>query len=515
MSQGKIDLKIQLSSFFDRSFTLDQQGTPVFNLFTEGRWRQSKSGMTFDVKTPVNGDLVAKVTVATKEEVLETIKAAHENRYKIREVPAIERIELFEEAEKLIQEYRGDFVRTLVVGSGKTVVDAEGEVGATLGRMRLTMEDARKIFGEYIPGDWADDTLGKFALVLREPIGVVAAISPFNHPLFLTVCKIVPALLSGNAVVVKPPSSNPIVSLLYARVLEEAGMPEGSLHILTGNGSEIGDTLVSDDRIGMVSFTGSTAVGKHITTITGIKRCHLELGGKGAAIILEDTDIELAADRCVQGSFKNAGQRCDAISIVFVMDGIADKFVEKILQRVDKWKLGDPRDPSVDMGPVIDLKAAEHIQDLVDDAVAKGAKLLRGGTHQNCFYEPTVLDRVPPTAKIKREETFGPVVTIVRVKDEDEALEIANESRYGLDSCVFTNNFYKIWKMAKKLHTGGVTVNDFPRHGVGFFPFGGWKESGEGREGIGYTIEEMTYLKTITFNIEPAGLGKVKHIHRM
>jgi glyceraldehyde-3-phosphate dehydrogenase [NAD(P)+] len=513
MATNRVDLK--LDTFFDDLYFIDEHGTPVFKMFISGEWVASEGGRTYDVKNPIDGGLLAKVTAASKDEVFDAIDSAHENRQRIRDIPAIERIELFREAARLMEKYREDLVRTLVVESGKTLKDAKGEVMASENRMKLTMEDARKIYGEYIPGDWAEDTLGKIALVLREPIGVVAAICPFNYPLFMPVCKIVPALLSGNAVVSKPPSSNPIVSLLYARILEEAGIPHCALQMVTGSGGEIGDALVSNDHIGMVSFTGSTAVGRHISAFMGIKKQHLELGGKGGAIVLEDADLDLAADRCVGGSFKNAGQRCDAISIVYAVEAIADEFVALADQKAAMWHLGDPRDPSVDIGPVIDLKAAQRIQSLVDDAISKGAIRLRGGGHTNCYFEPTVLDRVPLNANIAWEETFGPVVTIVRVKDEDEALEIANKSHYGLDSCVFTSNFYKIWKVAKRLQTGEVTVNDFPRHGVGVFPFGGWKDSGVGREGIGYTIEEMTNLKTITFNMEPAKLGKERHLQRM
>ena len=513
MTHEKLDLK--LDHVFDGLFDVGSDGIPVFKMYVSGRWRSSSSGKTQEIKSPIDGTLLARVASAGDEDVMAAVGSAYESRHKIRDIPAIERIEIFREAEMLIQKHKNSFVQILVAESGKPYSDAEGEVNASISRMNLTMEDARKIFGEYIPGDWAEDTLGKIALVLREPIGVVAAISPFNYPLFLMVSKVVPALLSGNTVVAKPPSSNPLATILFAKLLEDSQVPEGTLQVLTGRGGNIGDALVSDDRIGMVSFTGSTAVGRQIASLAGIKKHHLELGGKGAAIILEDCDLDLAAERCITGSFKNAGQRCDAISIVYAVNGIAENFVSKVVEKAARWKTGDPRDPTVNIGPLIDQKAAEHVQSLVDDAISNGAKLLNGGSHKDCFFEPTVLDKVPLSARIACEETFGPVVTIVRVRDEDEAIETANNSRFGLDSCVFTNNFYKIWKIGKKLQCGEVTINDFPRHGVGFFPFGGWKDSGVGREGIGYTIEEMTNLKTITFNMEPAGLGKTRHVGRM
>jgi acyl-CoA reductase-like NAD-dependent aldehyde dehydrogenase len=260
----------------------------------------------------------------------------------------------------------------------------------------------------------------------------------------------------------------------------------------------------------LVSFTGSTSTGKELYKASTIKPMHLELGGKALAIVLDDADLDLAAKKCVEGSLRNAGQRCDAISVVLVQKSVADVFVEKVLKEVDGWKFGDPRDPDVMMGPMINRRAVEYVYGLVKDALDKGAKLLRGGRYWGCYFEPTVLDNVPLDAKIVWEETFGPVIPIVRIDSEDDAIEISRRSRYGLDSCVFTNNFYRMWKVAKRLQVGEVTINDMPRHGVGFFPFGGVKDSGIGREGIGYSIDEMTVLKTIVFNLEPAGLGKVK-----
>lgn len=220
--------------------------------------------------------------------------------------------------------------------------------------------------------------------------------------------------------------------------------------------------------------------------------------------------MDLAAKRCVEGSLKNAGQRCDAVSAVFVVEKIADEIVNRMLTEIKNWVLGDPRDKNTKVGPVINLKAAEYIKSLIEDAKAKGAKVLYGGNVKDCYVEPTLLDNVSIDSRIANEETFGPVVTVIRVKDEAQALELAGRSKFGLDSCVFTNNFYRMWKVSKDLQTGGVTINDLPRHGVGYFPFGGIGDSGIGREGIGYSIEEMTRHKTVIFNLEPAGLGK-KH----
>jgi acyl-CoA reductase-like NAD-dependent aldehyde dehydrogenase len=284
--------------------------------------------------------------------------------------------------------------------------------------------------------------------------------------------------------------------------------------VITGGGHEIGDILVSDERISMVSFTGSTEVGKSVQKVAGLKKLHLELGGKGMAIVLDDADPVFAAGKCVEGALKSAGQRCDAISAVLVQEKIANTFVEQVLRKFDSsWKGGDPSsdDNQINIGPLINESAASRVQDLVNDAVSRGAVLLRGGKHKDTYFEPTVLDHVPQDSRIALEETFGPVVTIIRIEDQQEAIELGKKSRYGLDSCVFTSDFYRMWKISKRLVVGEITVNDLPRHGVGFFPFGGSKESGMGREGIGYSIDEMTVLKTIIFNLEPAKLGKTMH----
>ncbi len=502
-------LEIQLNGFFDPLYD-NIGGIPVFKLLIDGKWRASENHETFEIKSPIDLSTIARAQTASPDDVKSAIEAADRNQNKIRDIPGIGRVEMFRKAADILNQYKEEFVNTLMLESGKPREDAEGEIQATIDRMLLTMEEARSIFGEYLPGDWSEDTTQKMAIVIRQPVGIVAAISPFNYPLFIGSAKIIPSLLAGNAVVAKCASADPLVMLMYGRVLEEAGLPKGVLNIITGTGDEIGGTLVSDERVGAVNFTGSTNVGKFVAQHAGIKKLHLELGGKGMAIVLDDANLDLAANRCVAGSLKNAGQRCDAISAVLVQENVADEFVDKAEKEMDKWIGGDPRNKDVKVGPLISQRAAEWVHSLVQDAIDKGADLRKGGNFKDCYHEPTLLDKVPQTARIAWEETFGPVVTVMRIKDENEAIEIGSKSRYGLDSCVFTESFYRMWKISKRLEVGGITINDLPRHGVGFFPFGGSKESGIGREGIGYSIDEMTYLKTIVFNLEPAGLGKAR-----
>ena len=478
--------------------------------FIDGAWIWPASAETFSVTSPVDGSVVARLPKGTAEQVAAAVASADAARPLIREIAAIDRIALFGRVRKLLEEYTEFFKFLLLWEAGKPEHEAVGEIEATRERLRMTLQEAKKIAGEYLPGDWSHDTIGKIAIVVHEPVGIVAAITSFNYPLYIPAAKIVPALLAGNAVVVKPASAVPLTLLCFARLIQEAGFPKGSINVVTGS-SQVGDALVSDPRVHLVSFTGSTEVGKHLAATAGLKKLHLELGGKGVAIVLEDCDLDLAAKKCVEGSLKNAGQRCDAISSILVVDKVADELVRRMQVVIAEWTGGDPREKKTKIGPLISEATAERVVGLITDAVKRGAKLLAGGKRRGAYVEPTLLDAIPADARIAFEETFGPVVSVIRVKNEEEALAIASRPQYGLDSCVFTNNYYRMWQLAKALEVGGVTINDLPRHGVGYFPFGGIRNSGMGREGIGYSIEEMTQHKTIIFNLEPAGLGK-KHI---
>jgi glyceraldehyde-3-phosphate dehydrogenase [NAD(P)+] len=492
---------VKVGEVFDPVYSVTRSGIMDFKMLLDGSWVSLEKRI--EVRSPIDESLVATVPSASEHEAEQAVDSTYANRNSIRTIPAVEKIEIFQHARELLLENKESFVSILSLEAGKPISNAEGEVKATAERLKLTPEDYGKIRGEHIPGDWSDETVGTSADVLREPLGVVLAISPFNYPLYITATKVIPALLAGNSVVVKTSSKDPLSFLMFARVLEVAGIPRGTLNVITGRG-QVGEYMAGLEKISMLTFTGSTEVGKKLARVAGLKRLHMELGGKGSAIILADADLDLAAKETVKGSLSYSGQRCDAVSRVLVEHGVADAFVKKTLKEVGTYKVGDPRDPTVKIGPLIDRSAVERVNRLVTDAVQKGAKLLMGGKFEGNFYCPTVLDNVPLDANIMWDETFGPVIPIARVKDVDEAIELANKSRYGLDSCVFTNDINLARKVAKRLEEGEVTVNAAPRHGVGYYPFGGNKDSGIGREGIGYSIEEMTRLKTIVYNWKPA-----------
>ena len=499
---------IEIPSDFSDIYEVDAKGCKSFKLFIGGRWRFSNSGEYIDVRSPFSRKLLGRVSKANREDADHAIASAANSELAVRGLAAVNRIEVLDEASGLIEKHQLFLTNLMVSEAGKTLASARGEIEAARDRLETVLEEVRKIYGEYIPGDWVKDTKNKFALVMRQPVGVVASITPFNYPLFSPIAKIAPALASCNTVVHKPASDTPVMSLVLARILQLAGLPDGALNVIPGSGVEVGDPLVSDPRVGAVSFTGSTAIGSRIPAKAGMKKLHLELGGKAAAIVLEDADPDLAADKITVGVIKNSGQRCDAISRALVLSGVAEQLVEKLVKRFGAVRFGSPWEEGTQVGPLINERALAKVDGLVRDAVERGAKLLVGGRAHGLVYEPTLLDEVPLEARIMWEETFGPVLPVRKVDSVDEAIQIANRSDLGLDSAVFTNSLYSMWYVSKELEVGTVSINDAPSHGVGNFPFGGIKGSGIGREGLGYSIDELTVLKTISVNLEPTESGK-------
>ena len=353
-----------------------------------------------------------------------------------------------------------------------------------------------------IPADTVESVQkGKFAMTSREPIGVVLAISPFNYPVNLAASKIAPALMGGNTVVFKPATQGSLSGVFLANLFIEAGLPADVLNVVTGKGSEIGDYVVTHPDINFINFTGSTEIGKRIAKQSEMIPLLMELGGKDAAIVLEDADLELAASQIISGAFSYSGQRCTAIKRVLVLDEVADTLVEKLLQNIKKLKVGNPLEQEADVVPLIDGKSADFVWGLIEDAKDLGAKLLYGGTREGNLIAPTLLDEVTPKMRVAWEEPFGPVLPIIRVKSLEEAIDLANESEYGLQSSVFTTNINRAFEVAKKLEVGTVQVNNRTERGPDHLPFLGVKNSGIGVQGIAYSIESMTRIKSTVINL--------------
>jgi glyceraldehyde-3-phosphate dehydrogenase (NADP+) len=484
-------------SIFD-SIRFVRNNETVYKMLINGQWIETSD--TSEIKSPADGSTVARVQKANKEDAEKAVQAAFNAKTKIANMDASERSKILDKIGDLLEQNKDEFIDIIMKESGKTMKQAQGEINASLDRLHYAADEAKETRGEIIKGDVTSDKKS-MGMVIRQPLGIILSITPFNYPLFTGIAKIAPGIAVGNSIIVKPASDDPICLLMFGKIMQEAGLPDGIVNVITGPSSEIGDYLSSHPKVDMISFTGSSAAGKHIASVAGMKKLHMELGGKAPAIVLEDCDLNLAVKECVTGSLKFSGQRCDAISRILVVEPIADRFVSAILEEVKNWKFGDPRNPDTLVGPLINEKAAKKVEELVNDAVSKGAKILYGGKrYSHGYYEPTVLDFVNRDMRIAWEETFGPVVTIIRVKDYEEAIKLANESEYGLDSCIFTKNIDKAFDAAQKIESGSVHINSHPMHGIGIFPFGGDESSGMGREGIKYSIEDMSKPHTIVLH---------------
>lgn len=401
-----------------------------------------------------------------------------------------------------ILERREELSRQLAAEAGKPIRDARVEIERGALTFRIAAEEAERLYGEVLPLDVNAASRGRVGIVRRFPVGAIAAISPFNLPLGLAAHKVAPALAAGCPVVLKPPSSTPLTMLSVAELVDATGLPSGSLSVLPMTRA-LGDRLVTDPRFKLLSFTGSPDAGWAMKERAGKKKVVLELGSNSAAIVDATGDLDWAAERCAYGAFKYAGQLCISVQRILVHDAVWDDFVARFLARAEALRVGDPLDPATDVGPVVSLASAERLGRWVDDAVAAGGRILLAGARDGAFLGPTVLADVPPAATICREEAFGPVAVLSRFDDFDAALREVNDSRFGLQAGVFTNDLAHAWQAYDRLHVGSVIVNDAPTYRVDTMPFGGVKDSGLGREGLRWAIEDMTEPRTLVLAGRP------------
>ncbi len=484
---------------------------PTFPYFAAGDF--SLEGKAFDIRSPIDMNVIAHTSRPSIEQALNVLDNVYSvGRQKIRDTPGEERVEVFERAADNIERAKEDFVNILILNAGKTRRSAEGEVQAAIERLRLAKLDVRRIYGDYVPGDWSRDTLETEAIVKREPIGVIAAVLPFNYPLFDAANKIVYSAIAGNAVIVKPASSDPLPTLVLAKILIDAGFPPEALAVLPLGGRDMGQ-LISDRRIAAISFTGSTETGLEVIREAGIKQYVMELGGGDPAIVLDDADIDAAAQKIVTGITSYSGQRCDSIKFIFAEEGVYDELKEKIVEGLSKVKVGDPREPDTDMGPLIDVETADEVIYATKDAVSRGGTILYGGEKIDelgpNYIRPTLIEvdasRLP-SLYLYNKEVFASLAAMVKMQSLDQAIALSNGRRYGLDAAIFGHDVTKIRRAARLLEVGAVYINDYPKHGIAYYPFGGMKDSGIGREGIGYTIEYVTAYKSIIYNYRGAGV---------
>ena len=465
-----------------------------------GEWKSSEKEIT--IYSPINQEELGTVPAMSQAEVDEAMQAAHAALPAWRALSAVERAAYLHKTAAILERDKEEIGTILAKEVAKGIKAAIGEVVRTADLIRYAAEEGLRITGQAMEGGGFEAaSKNKLAVVRREPVGVVLAIAPFNYPVNLSGSKIAPALIAGNVVMFKPPTQGSISGLLLAKAFEEAGIPAGVFNTITGRGSEIGDYIIGHKEVNFINFTGSTPIGERIGRLAGMRPIMLELGGKDAALVLEDADLEHAAKQIVAGAFSYSGQRCTAIKRVIVLESVADTLVTLLQAEVAKLTVGDPFD-NADITPVIDNASADFIWGLIEDAQEKGAQALTPIKREGNLLWPVLFDQVTKDMKVAWEEPFGPVLPIIRVANVEEAIAFANESEFGLQSSVFTNDFKKAFEIAEKLEVGTVHINNKTQRGPDNFPFLGVKGSGAGVQGIKYSIEAMTNVKSIVFDVK-------------
>jgi acyl-CoA reductase-like NAD-dependent aldehyde dehydrogenase len=463
------------------------------SIFLAGRWVDSPDRLV--VANPARpGEPAGATYYATAEQYEEAVVAAVAAFEQTRKLPAFEKSAALRAISEGIKARRAEIGHLIATESGKPIRDSLAEVDRAVLTFRLGAEEAERIGGEVIPLDLNPASRGRTGIVRRFPIGPIAAISPFNFPLNLAAHKLAPAIASGNPIVLKPPSKDPLTMLTVAEVVAEAGLPEGSVSVLPMT-RELGDRMVGDERFKLLTFTGSPEVGWNMKERAGRKRVVLELGGNAGVIVDRSADLEWAVRRTVAGAFSYAGQVCISVQRVFVHEAVWDDFMARFVEAARGLKVGDPLDPGTEVGPMVDTAAVERTEAWVAEARSMGGKVLLGGTANGAYFSPTVLTEVPPSAHVCSSEAFAPLVVVFPFRHFPDALRGVNDSRYGLQAGIFTNDLSHAWTAFEELQVGGVIVNDVPTYRIDHMPYGGSKDSGLGREGVRYAVEDMTEIR--------------------
>jgi glyceraldehyde-3-phosphate dehydrogenase (NADP+) len=466
-------------------------------LLINGRWHESANIRT--IRSPYDGSAAGDVCFASREQVEEAVGAAHDAFARTRSLTSFERSSALENVSAGISARREELARSIALQAGKPIRDSRTEVDRAAGTFKTAAEEAKRLNGEVIPLDWIPAAKNRWGIVRRFPVGPVAAIPPFNFPLNLVAHKVAPAMAAGNTVILKPASQVPVTALILGEIIQESGFPAGGVNVVPA-GYKDAEPMLLDERVRMLTFTGSPAVGWELKKKANQKKVTLELGGNAAVIVEPDTDLEFAVPRIVTGAFSYAGQICISIQRIFLHEAIYEKFMAGFLAGTKKLKLGDPLDEATDVGPMIDEASAKQTEEWIEEALGQGARLLCGGGRKGTMVEPAVLENVKPELRLSWLEAFAPIVVVYPYRDFDKALEAANHSIYGLQAGVFTNNLKKAFRAFEALEVGGVIVNDIPTFRVDHMPYGGVKQSGFGREGVRYALEEMTEIRLLALN---------------
>ncbi|EMT54645.1 aldehyde dehydrogenase [Brevibacillus borstelensis AK1] len=474
------------------------KGTTVYGNYIDGKWQVNDD--MFAVMNKYTGEELARVSKASKEDVEKAVTSAL-HTFHTKKLSPVERYEILMRAADSIKERREELALILVAEVGKVLKDARGEIDRGIQTLIASAEEAKRIAGQGVPlGQPGNEN--KMAFTVRVPVGVIGAITPFNFPFNLTVHKVGPALAAGNTIVLKPAEMTPIIAMKLAEILEEAGLPAGFLNVVNGFGPETGQYLLEDERIAMFTFTGSPGVGRHIKSTTGIRRVTLELGNNSPNIVHRDApDLGKAAELCVTRGFSNAGQACISVQRVYVHRDVYDSFVEQAVKVAHSLKVGDPTDPATDVGPMISEKEAKRAEAWISEAIAQGAKAACGGKREGAVLYPTVLVDVTSEMKVVCQEVFAPVISIIPFDDIEDAFRQANDSRLGLQVGLFTANLQLAMRAVHELEFGGVIINDVSTYRADVMPYGGVKDSGIGKEGPRWAVEEMTEERVVVINL--------------
>jgi len=469
-----------------------------------GRWSPAASGAVEDVTSPYDGAKVGQVPVAGLADVEAAMSAAQVGAATWRATPAHERMSILLRAAELADERAPELARTITLECGKTITEATGEAKRSGDILRLSAFEGANLYGETLPLDANRGTgLDKLGFTVRQPCGVVVAISPFNYPALLVMHKLGPALAAGNAVVLKPASKTPLTALALAACLVDAGLPENVLSVLTGPGRVLGDALVSDPRARKISFTGSTVTGEHITRLAGVKKLSLELGASCPVVVLPSADIELAASAVAVGGYVNAGQVCISVQRVIVHPAVNGDFLDALLPKVEAIRTGDPFSPGTNMGSLISAVEAERVRSAIVQAVAEGGRLLTGGERDGATVSPTIVADVDPCSPFSQDELFGPAVAVSTAEDWPSAIAQANSTGYGLGAGIFTNDINGVVRAVREIDAGNIHINWTPLWRADLMPYGGLKGSGIGKEGPRAAVAEMTETKTVVLHGQP------------
>ena len=471
----------------------------AYKLLIDGQW--AGSGETLEVKNKYDGSTVGVLPTASQDDLDQALEAAGRAGEIMADLPAYKRAEILLKTAALLRERFDDMAKTIAAEAGKALKFARAEVDRAISTFTIASEEAKRLHGETIPLDAVPAGEGYFGFWTRRPVGVIAAISPFNFPLNLVAHKVAPAIASGNTIVLKPATTTPITAVKLCQILVEAGLPAGAINLVVGSGGTVGEWLVTDPRVDKITFTGSPDVGRHILSVAGIKKVTLELGNTSPVVVAPDADLEFVAKRCAVGAYYNSGQVCISVQRIYSDKQVYEPFSEKFVRATESLVVGDPLDERVDVGPMIDSREVDRIEAWVNEAQSSGAQVLTGGRREGAVYYPTVLTGVSEEMKVVAEEAFAPVASIISSDDFESALRQANDTKFGLQVGVFTKDVDRVFQAVKRLNFGGVIVNDTPNFRADHMPYGGNRQSGLGREGVRFAMEEMTNIQLVAIRL--------------